>query len=462
MKQNAEDDIKKAYEDGFNIVANVFLDLPAVMTGLEDMFFDNTIEQNQDNINWYVNQASYQNDERDKAVHYRDDVYNFYNKARSVYAENFDNYKLASRVSDARTIESLILETYETTKIISDVVKTSNNFIDFIQDIMEQHDFFIPSMVSTHQSGLDSYTKIINSHLLNLLSIKNTIQTSKETIVNSERSIAEKIESLAKLKAGADSLDIQLSELTIKQRENAFLDAKEKLNDYFVRALFDGIIANFDAKKGDSVSSAAILGALITKQKIAEISLNEVDVVKVKIGQKATLIFDAIPEFVITGQVAETDIIGTVSQGVVTYIVKIVFDAQDDRIKSGMSVSASIITETKSDILLVPNSAIKQRGEINYVEMPQNSDLIAATDKNKNGAKIAGIILKNSLRRQQIEVEISNDEFTEIISGLKQGDVIITRTIQTIPSKISSQTQQQSNGLKIPGINTGTTGGFKR
>ncbi len=52
-------------------------------------------------------------------------------------------------------------------------------------------------------------------------------------------------------------LDIQSQELSVKQRENALTDAKEKLADYFIRALFDGVVAKVSVKKGDSVSSGS-------------------------------------------------------------------------------------------------------------------------------------------------------------------------------------------------------------
>jgi len=266
--------------------------------------------------------------------------------------------------------------------------------------------------------------------------------------------IREKQEALLKLKTGADPLDIQSSELTVKQRESALFDAKEKLADYYVRAPLDGVIAKVDAKKGDSASPASILATLITRQKLAEISLNEVDVAKVKVGQKVTLTFDAVPDLTITGQVAEVDAVGTVSQGVVTYTVKIGFDTQDDRIKPGMSVSAAIVTEAKPNVLLVPNSAVKSQGGVSYVEIVEGDDRNTALAANATGA-----ILKNIPRRQQVEIGMASDEFTEVTSGLKEGDIIVTRTIQPTAAQ-TTQTQQQSGGLRIPGLNTG--GGIKK
>ncbi len=435
-KQNAEDDLKKAYDDGFNTIANAFLDLPTVMAGLDDTLFGYTIDRSSDNITWYINQTSIQNDERDKAIRYENDARDAYNNARTAYTKNFDDYKAASRTSDTQTIESLISETYETTKTIADAVKAANNFIGFVQDGMTQRKYPIPSMVTTHQSNLSSYTSKTNTNLLNLLNIKNTIKNSRDTIVNSDRSIAEKTESLAKLKAGPDELDIQSQELAVKQRENALLDAQEKLAYYFIRAPFAGVIAKLNIKKGDPVSASTILSTLITKQKIAETSLNEVDITKIKIGNKTTITFDAIPDLSITGEVVEIDTVGTVTQGVVTYAVKIAFDTQDDRVKPGMSVSAAIITDVKQNILLVPNSAVKQQNDMAYVEIFTSETQVP--------------------KQQTVQVGLSNDTVTEIVTGLTESDKVVT---QTITANTSQSQTQQNTGLRIPGINTGGGGG---
>lgn len=432
-KKKAEDDLKKAFDDGFNTAANAFLDLPIIVTGLYDMLFSSGTGPgggSQWNIDYYTN-AVQPYDE--KALRYRNDAFEGYQKARREYDKNFADYKTTTRYSDTATIEGIINETYETTKTVAEAVKNSNNLIQFYKDKLTERNLKPAALADTHLGTLNTYTGKTNTHLLNLLGIQNTIKNSRDTIVNSERSIAEKTESLAKLKAGADELDIQSAELTVKQRENALQDAKEKLADYFIRAPFDGVIAKLDAKKGDSVSASTILATLITKQKIAEISLNEVDVVKIKVGQKATLTFDAVEGLSVAGKVVEIDAVGAVSQGVVTYTVKVALGMEDERVKTGMSVSAAIVTEAKPDILLVPSSAVKSQGSSEYVEVIEGEDLN----------------LKNLPRRQNVETGLSNDEFIEIVSGLKQGDRVVARTIQ--PNATSAETQQQS-GIRIPGL----------
>ncbi len=461
-KQKAEDNIIKAYEDGFNTVSNALLDLPEVMAGLQDMLFDNTIDRTSgggDNITWYINHTDYKTDAREKAVRYQKDVYDAYNKARTAYTKTFDDYKAASRTSDHQTIEALITQTYDTTKLLAEAVKVTNNFIDLVQDDMEQHNWDIPAMVATHQSSLDSYTGTTNSHLLSLLSIQTSLKDSRDAIVDADTTIKERELQLADTKEGPDSLDIRSKQITIQQREDALLTAQQGLADTVVRAPFAGVIAKVSAKKGDSGSTGTAVATLVTKQKIAEVSLNEIDAAQIKQGQKVTLTFDAVPDLTITGQVVETDSLGTVSQGVATYSMKIGFDTQDERIKPAMSVSAAIVTNVKTDVLLVPNSAVKSQGGVSYVEIPDESDMSVAT------ANVSGAVFQNPTRQQQIEIGTVNDEFTEVVSGLNEGDLVVTRTIQPTAA---AQTQTQSGGLRIPGLNTGgggstrTGGGFQR
>jgi HlyD family secretion protein len=443
-KQQAEDDLKKAYDDGFNTVADAFLQLPGIITGLEGILFGTELGgSTQWNIDYYANAVPF---DEAKIFEYKELTSESAKTARSEFDENFSNYKSINRLSDLSSIEAIIEETYNTSKAFAEAIKNTNNYIQFYQDALARHNQRSAAAANTHLTTLNTYTGQTNTHMLNLLAIKNTIQSDKISIINSDRTIEEKTQSLAELKAGTDPLDLKAQELTVQQRQNALWDASEKLADYTVRAPFDGVIAVVGVQKGDSISSGTAIATLITKQKTAEISLNEVDVAKIKVSQKATLTFDAIDSLSITGEVAEIDALGTVTQGVVTYNVKIIFDTQDERVKPGMSVAAAIITDSKQDILLVPNSAIKSFGTTSYVEMPD--EVIPASDLGNK----SGITLKNPLRQQPIEIGLANDSQTEVTAGLKEGDQIIT---QTINSNTSSSTTKSNSALRIPGIGGG-------
>ena len=112
---------------------------------------------------------------------------------------------------------------------------------------------------------------------------------------------------------------------------------------------------------------------------------------------------------------------GTVSQGVVSYKVKIGFDSQDERIKSGMTVNSSIQTEVKQDVLAIPSSSVKTQNGVTYVQV-FNPTL---TETGGTGGVVSAVL------PTQIEVKIgiSDDTKVEILEGLKEGEQIVTRTI---------------------------------
>jgi HlyD family secretion protein len=236
-------------------------------------------------------------------------------------------------------------------------------------------------------------------------------------------------------------LDLQISQNSLEKKKVALKDLETQLADYVIRPPFAGIVAKVSVKKGDTISTGTALATFITKQKVAEITLNEVDAAKIKLGQKTILTFDALEELTVAGEVSEMGTIGTVTQGVVSYDAKIGFDAQDERVKPGMSVSAVIITQVKQDVLLVPNAAVKEQNSTSYVEILDSS---------------------NQVQVQAVEVGLSNDTSTEIVSGLKEGDKVVTQTI-TGSTSGSTSASQKSSSLQIPGITGGgPAGGFGR
>jgi len=451
-KIGAEENLIKAYEDIFNSVADSFLDLPTVITKLGDMLNSYEISASEAVGSGTENDAALDNSlsviNREKIAPFQQSARNDLNVAREKYDLNFVKYKNTSRYSDKTEIEALLAETLDTTKAIAQASKSMGNYFDAWADLRSKENQPVYIKIKEYQTNLGTYVGQTSGHLSSLLSIQKTLKDSRDAILNADRSITEKTESLAKLKAGADALDVQSQEISIKQRQNALWDAQEKYTDYFVRAPFDGVIASLSVKKGDSISSGGAVATIITKQKLAEISLNEVDVAKIKIGQKANLSFDAVEGLSITGEVADMDTIGTVSQGVVTYNVKIGFDTQDERVKSGMSVSATIITDIKQDVLMVANSAVKAQGDTRYVE--------TLDQPSSETQGVQGVTSVLPPRQLSVEVGLSNDSYTEIISGLNEGDQVITRTIST-----ASQSSVQTAPSLFGGGNnrSGATGG---
>lgn len=429
---NTNADTIKVYDNAFNTTSNVYLDLPSIMTGLNDMFFKTSTmsTSGQLGIDWYEGQVS--RDDIDNVKPYKQNFLDSYKVALTSYNSSFSNYQTISRSSDNITIEKLISQTYDSLKLISDAIKNANNYIDFVNTTIQKYNNRTsPAIISTNKTTLSDYTSKINTALQNLLSSETDIQNNKDSFSNND-------------------LDTQSQQLSLTQKQNALQDAKDNLANYYVYAPFSGTIASVPVQKGDNASSGTILATIITTQQIATIALNEVDIAKIQLGQKVTLTFDAVSDLTIAGKVAQIDSIGTVSQGVVNYNVKIKFDTTDERIKPGMTANASIITNVRQDVLMVPNSSVKTQNGTSYVQM---FDAPLATP-------LTGIQGSPSLTppiNQTVVVGISNDTSTEITSGLNEGDIIVTKTVTSTnttttatPSILGAGANRGAGGMRLP------------
>lgn len=477
-KKKAQDNFIETYENAFNNIADAFLDLPALITDLKNILYGQEICNSELSVGsniWNIQALKvsisiYDNNELDELNAFIRKAENNYEAARESYDNNFEDYKEASRYSERAVIEELLAKTVETVRLMAETVKSEVNMLDYWIDYRSEKNLSIFNQVSQFQSNLKTYTATTNSNLSNLLSEQRTLKDDKQAILDSERSLTEikqnqpldlaeaernvqekkdaleklknpdqddidaaKIDvkekelTLKDLKDGADELDIRAKRIAINQKNDALLSVRQTLADYNIIAPFDGQIASLDISKGDSINSGTVVGSLMTTQKIAEITLNEIDVASVKVGQKVTLTFDAISDLSVTGEVVEIDTLGTVNQGIVSYDIKIAFDVQDDRIKSGMSVSVAIITASKQDVLLAPIGAVKTQNNASYVE----------------------VLINNQPQRKIVTTGLSNDTMIEITDGLETGENVITQTINsdaTSQTNTSNQNNQTGSG----------------
>lgn len=441
-QQARGDTLDKDYRDGMDILSKLYSEFSTTLENIKNIYFSvdlSTRNQRSCNIDYYdftdCNITYYSNQNKQfSSVPVQ--ILGLYQKISELYSQNIVDYQTAKIDGDNNARSKAIKEGHDLVVKTVEMIKISRDVIQSLQDAIIK------------SGGTNDHQSIIDGHAKDLADYSTTM-TSYETdllgVINSTNSYFDSIAS--------QPIDLKSQELSITQKENAILDAKDKLADvkgkladYIVRAPFAGIITKVNIKATDTISSSTSIAILVTKQQVAEISLNEVDVAAIKLKQKVTLTFDAIPDFSIAGEVAQIDSIGTVSQGVVTYNVKISFDTQDSRVKSGMSVSASIITNVKQDVLVVPNSAVKSQNGSSYVEM-FDALLPAPTDG------LMGSISTIPPNKINVMTGLSNDSETEIVSGIKEGDEIVTRTI------LPTSTKTPTTSSLLGGSGGGNRGG---
>ncbi len=287
----------------------------------------------------------------------------------------------------------------------------------------------------------------VSSGQISILQARQSLESAKASkrqaeydLEHHDGSLAEKNILENKLKAAEISLESAKNNIVLTElKYQKSLSDAGKRN---VKSPIDGTVNAVNIKNGDDLgrlssssnsSAPIVIGDLKTLK--AQVDVNEVDISEVVVGQKAILTFNAIEDFSLVGKVEKIDSLGTLSSSVVNYNVTIGFDDIDPRIKPEMTVSASIITDVKQNVLIIPNSSVKSQSGESYVEVLNNE--------------------KDSLEKKVVEIGLSNDTNTEIISGLSEGEIIVT---QKITSGISS-TSGNSNGnsIRVPGM-----GGFGR
>ncbi len=182
------------------------------------------------------------------------------------------------------------------------------------------------------------------------------------------------------------------------------------------------IVASTDS---NSAQSATKIANVKTKAlPMVSVNLTEIDVPKIKLGDKATVTFDAFSDKTFTGAVISIDTAGAVSSGVTSYPAVIRLDTDSDSILPNMGASASIITDRKDNVLLIPSGAVTVQNDSSYVR-----------------------VLKNGkVQEVAVTTGLSSDSQTEIISGLSEGDTIITGTSssQTATGRSSGTSSQTS------------------
>lgn len=171
--------------------------------------------------------------------------------------------------------------------------------------------------------------------------------------------------------------------------------------------LVTGMISSGGSSSSTTTTSSTRVAIVRAKgEPLASFNLSEIDVAKVKIGQKATIKLDSLTDKTFTGKVASVDRIGSVTSGVTNYPIIIKFDTESLEVLPNMSATANIILEAKDNVLVVPSGAIRI----------QDDQKVVRVMKNKKEESVT------------VETGLVSDTQTEIISGLSEGDEIITST----------------------------------
>jgi HlyD family secretion protein len=407
--ENAGDSLTQAYSNSFNTVVNTYSDMGSITTSLNDIFYT------KDTSPYFYDPTTLGQTYGSFAYQYKLDAGRKLDTATLEYS-NFRSVYTTLSPNSTSTLLLALNQEYNVAQDLLDTVKSTSVAINYIYNLTSKTSR--TNAMNGDVSNLSTWITTMNKDTAAILSAIQSIQ-------NNGRSLTQAGANLTSVISGTTPLDIQSAQLSLAQAQYTY-------DQYFIRAPFDGIVGNVSLHIGDSVGQSTTIATLVTKNYISKISLNEVDAAKVSVGQAVKVSFNALPDLSLDGVVSDVDSVGTVSQGVVSYTVVISFNTDDTRVKAGMSINADIITSEKDSVLAVPNGAIKTVGNHSFVQIPAVGVPVSVNGRVSSVSKITSV---------PVEIGLSDDTNTEIVSGLNQGDQVVIRTIAGNSTKTTTASQ---------------------
>jgi len=214
---------------------------------------------------------------------------------------------------------------------------------------------------------------------------------------------------------------VKSSQLSVESAENQLSSAKKSLDDYRVTAPISGTVITKNAKAGDNINAtyANPLAVIYDLSKVKfRMKVDELDVLKIAVGQEVTVTADALPEVEMTGHITNISLEAITNGGVTEYPVTVEMD-EVGSLLPGMNVSARIVLEEQKNALCIPVDAL-MRGNVVYVKN---------APEQQTGEEELADGVPNGFHVVNVTVGISNDSEVQILSGLTETDeVYVPRT----------------------------------
>ena len=255
------------------------------------------------------------------------------------------------------------------------------------------------------------------------------LDQSRKKVALAAANVEDLREKLEEVRSGADPLVVSLREGDVAAAKSALDAAHQQLAESVITAPWDGIVTNVRIEEGEEVSLGVAAIAMVdpTVVQVAG-TIDEIDVLFVRMGAQTTVSMDAFPGQSLSGTVTDIGTQATNQQGVVSYPITVEVQTQGLEFPEGMSAAASIVITEERNVLLVPIDALFGSFEQPELQVMRNGSL-----------EFREVMLGNT------------DEFWAVVeSGVNEGEMVVLETRDT--------SFQSGFGAIFRGV----SGGFRR
>lgn len=244
-------------------------------------------------------------------------------------------------------------------------------------------------------------------------------------------------------------LSYQTSLQTVASRKDQVVSAQEEvsraqtnLSYATITSPIDGIVVSKSVEEGQTVNANmstpdlfTIAQDLTNMQVVADV--DEADIGDVKKGERVTFTVDAYPDDTFEGVVTQVRLEATTTNNVVTYEVVISAPNADMKLKPGLTANVVIYTQESNGVLSVPSKALRYT--------PTKETIGARKMKDVSNAKNKVWTLEgNTLVAHKVNVGMSDGTHTQVLSGIKEGQVVITGVAMNTDDQTADDSSDES------------------
>jgi HlyD family secretion protein len=198
---------------------------------------------------------------------------------------------------------------------------------------------------------------------------------------------------------------LKVGELQVKQ-------AQRRLDQAVLIAPNDGIISQIGVDVGESsvATGAAAPFTLVDDSKFhIDITVDEIDIAKIKVDQEVVVTLDSLPGVEVKGKVERIAPTSTTINGVVSYQVRVLVEPNVEvQLRTGMTANASIVLEKRENVLLAPNWAVRR--------------------DRASGKAFLTFKAGDKSEEREVQLGLRNDSSSEIVTGATAGDIVVAPT----------------------------------
>lgn len=343
-----------------------------------------------------------------------------------------DKAVLLEWLSLARSLYEAI---YATTSNAYSALKNSVVGVDLPQNELDSY----ISKISNHSSKAKSNLSAILNSKNQITKLSNTeddtitLASKANEITNLKNTITIQEKTLETTTNWTSEQQLQIAKNNIRQKELALEQTKKELDNLQIVAPFDGTLRKIDFKVGDKITSTDEKYVYLENPNLVEVSilLDQIDVVNVTPGMKVSVELDAYPGETFEWILGDIDSTPSITNGVVSYTVKVAIDKWKKIMYSWMTASVKIIIENKENVIIIPTTYIQSQGDIKFV-------------------------IDKYSKQKIITVGSTDGTMTEIVSWVNVGDSII----KSIISNTKTSNDNSSTSFAMPGMWWGMWGGM--